>query len=452
MHDAGGVGAHIGALVVEVAIINGEDPSLIVDGSAQAVELLARMIGGHQMLAAVLDPFHRPVESHRRDTDQHIFRIELAADAEASADVGFVYVDRGRRAFEHPREQLAIAVRHLGGAMQFEGVACYVIAPDRTARLERHTGMAPDRQFELNDLRCGVQDRVDVAVALADNGHLSAAAGGEFGGLGVGGEQDRQFLDLEGDKFSRVFRHVGIISENRGDRLADIPHLLGGEYRLAIGLERRNLSLAEVDRRYVSNIGRGPHRDDSSQGTRSRGVDRGDFAVGMVGANDPHVQLMRKRDIASETAAPANQGRILESRDGSPDPLVGSFYRRALVSAIAARLRLLKPGPRVDADGHAAACSSARRVTVRARSRRYVALVTASSSGSTADATAAEAASKTERSAGCPARARSASAMRRGCGSTPPMATRGSQITPSCRRKVTSAMPSAKSPARRLNS
>src|SRR5262249_4103539 len=128
-------------------------------------------------------------------------------------------------------------------------------------------------------------------------------------------------------------------------------------------------SLAEVDRRYVSNIGRGPHRDDSSQGTRSRAVDRGDFAVGMVGANDPHVQLMWKRDIASETAAPANQGWILESRHGLPDPLVGRLYRRARGSAIAARLRLLRPGHRVDGDGHAAACSSARRVTVTARAR-----------------------------------------------------------------------------------
>src|SRR6202007_228110 len=108
-------------------------------------------------------------------------------------------------------------------------------------------------------------------------------------------------------------------------------------------------------------------------------------AVGIVGANDPHVQLMCKRDIANETAAPTNQGRILETRDGLPDPLVGRLYRRAPVLAIAGRLRLLRSGPRVDADGHAAACSSARRVTVRARSRRYVALVTASSSGLTAD-------------------------------------------------------------------
>src|SRR5262249_58801791 len=97
---------------------------------------------------------------------------------------------------------------------------------------------------------------------------------------------------------------------------------------------------------------------------------------------------MWKRDIASETAAPTNQGRILESRDGLPDPLVGRLYRRAPELAIAGRLRLLRSGPRVDGDGHAAACSSARRGTGRARSPRARALVTAASSGSTAGATA----------------------------------------------------------------
>jgi hypothetical protein len=33
------------------------------------MQLLARMVGGDQVLAAILDPFHRPVEAARSRTD-----------------------------------------------------------------------------------------------------------------------------------------------------------------------------------------------------------------------------------------------------------------------------------------------------------------------------------------------------------------------------------------------
>ena len=66
VHDARRVGAHIGALVVEIAVVDGEDDAVLVDRGADPVQLLARVIGGDQMLAPVLDPFHRPVESFWR--------------------------------------------------------------------------------------------------------------------------------------------------------------------------------------------------------------------------------------------------------------------------------------------------------------------------------------------------------------------------------------------------
>ena len=103
VHDARGVGAHIGALIVEIAVVDGEDHAVGVDGGADAVQLLARVIGRDQMLAPVFDPFHRPVEFPGGDADQHVLRIKLAADAEAAADMGLVDVDRARRKLEHAR-------------------------------------------------------------------------------------------------------------------------------------------------------------------------------------------------------------------------------------------------------------------------------------------------------------------------------------------------------------
>ena len=95
-------------------------------------------------------------------------------------------------------EQFADAVRHLGGAVQLEHVARGVVAADGAARLHRHAGVAADRELELDHQRRGAQRRVDVAVALADDRHLGVAAGRELAGLGVGGEQRRQLLDLDG--------------------------------------------------------------------------------------------------------------------------------------------------------------------------------------------------------------------------------------------------------------
>ena len=64
-----------------------EDAPVAIDRGADAMLLLARMIGGDQVLAAILDPFHRPPQAQRGDADQHVLGIELAADAEAAADM-----------------------------------------------------------------------------------------------------------------------------------------------------------------------------------------------------------------------------------------------------------------------------------------------------------------------------------------------------------------------------
>ena len=57
-----GVCAHIGAVIVEKFIFNSENVALRIDCGADAMMLLTRMIGGDQMLAAVLYPFDWALE------------------------------------------------------------------------------------------------------------------------------------------------------------------------------------------------------------------------------------------------------------------------------------------------------------------------------------------------------------------------------------------------------
>ncbi len=338
VHDARGMGAHIGALVVKVEIVDRKDAALAVDRRPNAVELLARMIGRDQVLAPVLDPFHRPAKPHGRDADQYVLWVELAADAEAAADMGFVHVDRRRRQPEHAREQLAIAVRHLGGAVQLEDRARGVVAADGAAGLQRNAGMAADRQFKLHHHGCGADRGVDVAVALPDDRHLGVAAGRELARLGFGGKQRRQLLDLHGDEIGCILGDVEIVGEHRSHRFPDIAHAVGRQHRLAVGFERGNAALAEIDRRHVGDVGRGPDRDHARQGARGRGIDRHDPAVGMVGANDAHMKLVRKGDVAGETSGPSDQRRVLQPLDRPPDPFpVAGRHRPALILAAAAR-------------------------------------------------------------------------------------------------------------------
>ena len=90
--------------------------------------------------------------------------------------------------------------------------------------------------------------------------------------------------------------------------------------RLAIRLQFLDTTFAEVDRRDVGNVGRGPDGDDAGQGARLLHVDRHDAAMRVGRPDHAHVQLMRKRDVAREPAMSADQRSVFEPRDRAADP------------------------------------------------------------------------------------------------------------------------------------
>ena len=93
-----------------------EDRAVAVERDLEIAFGLARMGDRHEMLAPVLDPFHRTAELARRERDQKILRIELAARAEAAADVVLDVVDRLFRQPHHRRHGAAVEERQLGRA------------------------------------------------------------------------------------------------------------------------------------------------------------------------------------------------------------------------------------------------------------------------------------------------------------------------------------------------
>src|SRR6202020_1344201 len=122
--------------------VDGEQAATSIDGGADTKILLARMITGHQMLAPILDPFHRAAETKRRGADQYILRIDFAAHAKTAADMTFVQMHARRLAAEHAGQRIAVPMRHLGGAVHFENAARD--AGDGAARLQRHAAVTAD--------------------------------------------------------------------------------------------------------------------------------------------------------------------------------------------------------------------------------------------------------------------------------------------------------------------
>ena len=81
------VGAHIGADIDIGVAAQPEDRAVARAGDLDVAFRLARVVERHELLAPVFGPFHRPADMARRERDEEILRIELAARAETAADI-----------------------------------------------------------------------------------------------------------------------------------------------------------------------------------------------------------------------------------------------------------------------------------------------------------------------------------------------------------------------------
>ena len=135
---------------------------------------------------------------------------------------------RVERQAEHGRELDAVLVRHLGGAMEFEGPGGAVPAHDGAAGLQRHARLRRHRELKLDHPVAVGEGAVDLAVLLADHRRLGAASGGELAGLAPRIEIGLERVDLDLDQLLGVFGEVGVGREQDGDGLADIAHMVPG--------------------------------------------------------------------------------------------------------------------------------------------------------------------------------------------------------------------------------
>ena len=304
---------HIGALVGENLVVEPEDEAARIDGGADAVHLVARVVEREQVLAPVLDPLHGPAEPGRGDADQHVFRVELAPHAEAAADMALEELQIVAPEAEHRGDGVAVVMRHLGGAVELDPPALAVVEPERAAGLDRHPAVPADGELDFENVVRIRERGIQVAVIFLDQRGLAVEAGEEagrsFGAIDIG----RLLVDLDAHGIRRVLGEVALLGEDQRDRLADIADDALRQDRLAVGLEPLHPREPEIDRRDVGHVRAGPHRRDALHRPRVFRADRGDPAMRGGRAHHPHVKLARRVAVVREPAPAGQQRPVLKA-------------------------------------------------------------------------------------------------------------------------------------------
>src|ERR1700730_10547739 len=88
--DGDTVRAEVASLVEPELVVEAQNEAVLVDRRAHPMGRASRLVRRHQMLVTVLDSLDRPPEPQRRRTGQNVLGIELAANAEAAADMPIV--------------------------------------------------------------------------------------------------------------------------------------------------------------------------------------------------------------------------------------------------------------------------------------------------------------------------------------------------------------------------
>ena len=310
---AGAVGAHIGALIVEEAVLDAENEAARIHGGANLVALLARMIGRHEMLLAILDPFDRPAEPQRAEADQHVLRIELAPHPEAAAHMAFEQMHRRRAA----AAAAGRAARDCDAAPWRRHAAPAHPGRNRSARWRRASraerpngGRSKDRARSTAWALRNACSRSPYCFSMII-GSLDSP-GANSPGARIGRHQGRQLVEIDRDLIGGVLGLIGILREHHRDRLAHVAHPLARQHRLAIGHELLDPIVAEIDRRQVGEIAAGPDRHHAGRRQRLGDLDGAEPGMGDGRADHAHMQLMRETRHRPRTArgpAPAGHPR-----------------------------------------------------------------------------------------------------------------------------------------------
>ena len=275
------------------------------------------------MLAAILLPFHRPAELHRRGRDHRLLRIERRLRAEAAADQRGDDADRFQIALEQVRQGAAAQMRRLRRRPDIEHVGRGVVARQHRTAFERHRRAAMHVELDLEHMRRIPECAVDVAISHRHKGRdvgleigVHARRAGLHRVARVAHRRQRLVVDLDGR--SRVFRSITALCHDHRDGLADVADLVAGERNLRAWRPDRRVRHQHRDhaggdaRRHVVGGQHGVHAGHAARGLR---VDLADARMRVRASHKGCVQHALEIDVVDEAALSGQQCRVLEAGD-----------------------------------------------------------------------------------------------------------------------------------------
>ncbi len=204
LDPAGGRIAGIGADIGDDVRFERDEPRLFVEAAFEQDVLVAAVIAGDEVLAAVLAPRDARAQPLREPRHQHEFRAERHFLAEPAADIRCDDAQARFRDTEHVGDRGAHEMRHLGRAGERDAIIGGVIGGMRRARLHRR-GVLPARA--QRDLHAACRRRGVEARSLHAAFDDDVPRGACVDRVRIEGrdriDERRRFLDLDHDLVGR---------------------------------------------------------------------------------------------------------------------------------------------------------------------------------------------------------------------------------------------------------
>ena len=225
--------ADVGAHVVPEAIVDGDDGPVAAHARDDLVVLLARVVGGLQVLATILDPPHGPPGADRQERHEEVFRVHLAPDAEGAAHVRLQEVHAVLGQPGMLGDDAPVDVRHLGHAPHAEHAAARIPLGEGAARLQGHAGVSLHVKRSRRTRSASRRRLVDVA-AGDGVGRRPRSSLRTRRAIGAPGSAGRSRVHEHRERSSYVHLHrgqrvlgpVAVVGHDGGHRLADVADLV----------------------------------------------------------------------------------------------------------------------------------------------------------------------------------------------------------------------------------
>ena len=337
-------------------------PPVGVDRGIDFERLFTCVTRDHQVLAARLDPLDRATEDLRGGGERDVVARDLALRPEATADVAGADVHVGERDPEQLGERHLEWVRSLVAHLVLELATAGVVGGDRAAGLHRRVRDAVLHVSPRDHAVGGVEHRVDIAPrhdVLGGDVRVELVPERRAGGVGrvLHRDDGRERLVVHVDELGRVGGDRRCLGDDDRDRVADVAHLVRGQWP-----ERRDLEVRRADQHHRAghgrhHVGARDHRDDAGQRARVDRVDTRDARVRVGAAHEHRVGHARLAVGGREGARAAQEALVFPSFDAltrepachhTPQSVVGRHRRRARkVAAVDEELRAVAVRRRV---------------------------------------------------------------------------------------------------------